>query len=226
MTLNWIEAPDAAALAVRLGDAVAAQLRTAIDLAGEASSTPKPVFQHLSACALDWSRVTVTLADERWVPASHADSNEALVRNTLLVDQAASARFVSLYLPDQDPHSALAEIDRAVAAICRPFTVVILGMGEDGHTASLFPATDGLEAAMDLDASASVAVMQPQTVPQTRISLTRRALLDSTQCLVHITGASKRQVLETALSDPVDTRLPIARVVDARPAGVSVYWSP
>jgi 6-phosphogluconolactonase len=230
--LKWITADDSTSLAERLSKAVVGHLRTAIDLAGEASlvvsggSTPKPVFQHLSIAELDWSRVSITLADERWVPPDHADSNERLVRTTLMTGGAAAAHFVSLYRDQGEPGVAIADIDRAVAAMPHPFTVVILGMGVDGHTASLFAATDGLEQAMDLETNAFVVSMRPATVPQTRITLTRRALLDSTHCYLHITGSKKRSILEAALADTKDLCLPVAQVLQARHGEISVYWSP
>lgn len=130
-----------------LADLIAANLSTSLRKRNAASlvvsggSTPAPLFDALSTRELDWSRVTVTLADERWVPADHKDSNEALVRNRLLVGNAASAAFVSLYEPGCSPIEAQSVVAQRLGSMPLPFDVVLLGMGNDGHTASFSPAT-------------------------------------------------------------------------------------
>lgn len=234
-TPEWHEAGDRESLAEQVAQATLARLRTAIDLNGAASlvvsggSTPKPLFARLSQAEIDWSRVTITLADERWVPLDDPASNEKLIRETLLTGRAAEARFVSLYREGQSPAAALAEIDAAVAAIPRPFSVVILGMGADGHTASLFPDAPDVRQALASDSTANVAIMQPPSQPQTRITLTRAALLDSAQRILHITGLDKRMVLEGALADTLADSdgqlLPIARFFDRDVGAPAVYWS-
>lgn len=232
---EWHVAPDRDRLAEQVASATLARLRTAIDVDGAASlvvsggSTPAPLFARLAKADIDWRRVTITVADERWVPLDDAASNEKLIRETLLVAKAASARFVSLYREGQSPAQALADIDAAVAAIPRPFSVVILGMGADGHTASLFPDAPDVQQALDGDGTANVAIMKPASQPQTRITLTRAALLDSAQRILHITGLDKRMVLEGALADTLaDSQgqlLPIARFFDSGTGAPSVYWA-
>lgn len=232
---EWHVAPDRESLAEAVAQATLARLRTAIDVDGRASlvvsggSTPARLFARLSEADIDWSRVTITLADERWVPLDDAASNEKLIRETLMVARAADAKFVSLYRDGQSPAEALADIDAAVAAMPRPFSVVILGMGTDGHTASLFPDAPGVQQALATDAGANVAIMKPASQPQTRISLTRAALLDSVQRILHITGLDKRMVLEGALADTLADSaghvLPIARFFESGTGAPSVYWS-
>lgn len=237
--IQWCEAPDKMALADKLSQSIAARLQAAIDSGEGASlvvsggSTPAPVFACLSEADLDWAQVKVTLADERWVPPTHADSNETLVRDTLLVKKASAAQFVSLYRDGMEPENALAEIASDLEQMANPFTVVVLGMGNDAHTASLFPDVPGnqLSQAMSLENSDQLAIMQPASVPQTRITLTRRALLNAAHRYLHITGEQKCQVLHEAVgSRPEqgyrDGMAPVAGLLLESPERVSVFWSP
>lgn len=228
---QWTEATDATVLAKQLCEAVTANLSESIELHGRASlvvsggSTPLPFFKQMANAKLDWSAVDVTLADERWVPEEHKDSNARFVKEHFLVGDAANAKFFSLYR-DADAHASVAEIEQSLAEMMQPFSVVILGMGGDGHTASLFPDTDGLEAALDLDSSATLAILEPESVPQTRISLTRAALMRSRYRYLHITGEQKRGVLEDALNPGDAAPLPIASFFEKHLPPISVYWSP
>ena len=227
--LPLVEEDDRDALGRRLAADIVRWLREAIEARGEASlvvsggSTPAPLFAALSRADLDWSKVRVTLADERWVSPDHDDSNEALVRRSLLVERAAAADFVSLYREMHSPEEALETVHAALAEMPRPFDVVVLGMGTDAHTASLFPDAPELEAAMS-ERDSLVLATHPPSVPQARITLTAAALLDSHRCVLHVTGADKREVLEQALGAP-PPRPPVARVLSARADGVAVYWS-
>ena len=233
---HWNNAESAEALAERLSDDVAAMLAQAIDEKGDASlvvsggSTPLPFFKALSVRQLNWSKVKITLADERWVPFESEDSNERFVKENLLVNEASGARFQSLYVDGLGAKAALPKLETSIATIARPFTVVILGMGGDGHTASLFPDTPGLEDAMDLTSARSVAVLEPASVEQTRITLTRRALLDSSHLVVHITGAAKRNLLNDVLESVAEQAdgnyLPIGRFFEDESRETEVYWSP
>ena len=220
----------AEALAERLAGDVAARLEQALGRRGRASlvvsggGTPKPFFRHLSAAAIDWSGVVVTLADERWVAPGHPSSNETLVRETLLEGAAAAARLVGLYARTGTPEQGLDLIAEHLGEVPRPFDVVVLGMGGDGHTASLFPDAPELERGMD-ERERPVVAMHPPSVDEARVTLTRAALVDSEARFLHLVGEDKRHVLERALAD--EPRLaPIARVLDERPEGVAIYWSP
>ena len=227
---QWHEAADADALAIDLAKAVESNLAETISAHGRASlvlsggSTPLPFFKALSKAAIDWSVVDVTLADERWVPEEHEDSNEAFVKTHFLTGNAAAARFFSLYR-DGNPQTAIAEIEKSLNEMIQPFSVVVLGMGGDGHTASLFPDTDGLIDALDMDTHAMLAVLKPATVAQTRISLTRAALLRSRYRYLHITGESKREVLSQALDSGDENPLPIAYFFEKHLPPISVYWA-
>lgn len=245
--IGWTTADDALALADLLADDIAARLQKSLDDSGAASlivsggSTPAPVFRKLSGCDLDWKNISISLADERWVPPGHADSNESLVRNTLMVDKASVATFIPLYRAGMTPESACEAVQRDIAGMPSPFSVVILGMGGDGHTASLFPDAppEELDSAMQLGNDKLVAILHPPSVAQTRLSLTRSALLDASIRIVHITGDGKYPVLREALLETLDASLndsarlgaysaghkPIAGLITQHPQTVSVYWS-
>jgi len=237
--MQWHEEADKKTLGESLANAITRQLLTSIETTDSASlvvsggSTPVPVFAHLSSADIPWSKVRVTLADERWVALGHADSNESLVRDTLLVDKAGAAAFVSLFRPDVDPEQAVASVAADLREMHTPFTAVILGMGGDGHTASLFPDAPDAEllAAMSLDNSHGVAILHPPSVSQARISLTRAALLQSVHRYLHITGEEKSRVLAAALeeADNGSWQLgmkPVVGLLTESPANVSVFWSP
>ena len=210
------------ALDQALAEAVAARLQTAVNEKGRASlvvsggSTPLGMFALLSQQALAWEQVTITLADERCVPADHPDSNEKLVREKLLVNNAGAARFVSLLLPDVEKQ--LQEIGK--------FDLVILGMGADGHTASLFPKAGNISAGLDLTTDKQCLLIDPVTAPHQRVSLTLKKLLHSEAVIIHITGNEKLAVLGRAkiLPEP-QAALPISAVIKQQQVPVILYWA-
>ncbi|MBC7700412.1 6-phosphogluconolactonase [Aquabacterium sp.] len=217
-TCHFHEAPDAQTLAQDLARFVAARLQEGLSQRGRAllvvsgGSTPIPFFQSLSQTALDWPQVSITLADERWVPPDHADSNERLVRAHLLRGLASQARFVPFKSADALAGQGVPKLESALQALPWPADVVVLGMGADAHTASLFPGSAQLAEALD-DARAArcLAISAPPlpNVPVDRVSLSRRALLDTRHVVIHITGLPKRQLLEQArLAGPIE-RMPI-----------------
>lgn len=212
-----------------LADAIIARLQAAIAERGVASlivsggKSPVPLFARLRVAALDWSKVWISLADERWVAPSSPDSNERLLREHLLRDAAAAARFVALKSPFATVEDGLAASAAALTAIPRPFDVVVLGMGEDGHTASLFPGADGLAAALALDNPASLVAIQPLTAPHPRISLSLAALLDARCLLLPLSGASKHRVYRRARETPDSARWPISAVLTQSRTPVQVW---
>ncbi len=215
--IDRIVESDSQELAARLASDVASVLRAAISERGQASlvvsggSTPLPMFECLAEEPdIDWAKVQITLADERSVPADHADSNEGFVHTHLLKGDAARAQFVSL-LPDNVPAiDQLGAVAERIDAMGEVFDIVLLGMGGDGHTASLFPDASELEHAFETDVS--VVGLTPPSVPQARISLSASRLLATRHLWLHITGQSKLAVLEDALDKG---QLPIARLLDA-----------
>jgi 6-phosphogluconolactonase len=222
---------DAQVSAQALADTVAGQLRTAIDERGLASlvvsggKSPIPFFASLRTRPLDWSRVWITLADERWVEPASADSNERLLREHLLQDAAAAARLVPLKSAFPTVEAGLATSTSALAAIPRPYDVVVLGMGEDGHTASLFPGSAGLPAAMALDDPALLAAITPTGAAHPRITMRLPTLLTARAIHLPLSGPAKLAVYRQAraVDDPME--LPIACLLRQNRVAVEVWLS-
>ncbi|GGY09075.1 6-phosphogluconolactonase [Paludibacterium paludis] len=203
---------QAGALAERVGQDLARQLdaRGEAVLAVSGGRSPLPFFERLSQADLDWSRVTVTLVDERVVAQDHPDSNARLVREALLVNRAAAARFHPMV---RDGESAEEAASARLAEFRQP-QLVVLGMGEDGHTASLFPDAPELTLGLSPDAPAVIAVT-PGSAPHRRVSLTLPALCAASRLYLSIQGEAKRAVLDKALAG-ADPALPVS-VLLARP---------
>ncbi|CAH0354968.1 6-phosphogluconolactonase [Aquabacterium sp. CECT 9606] len=228
------EAPDALTLAQDLARFVAERLQEGVSQRGAAllvvsgGSTPIPFFKALALTAVDWPKVSVTLADERWLPPDHADSNERLVRAHLLQGLASQARFVPLKTADALAAHGVPELEVALQALPWPADVVVLGMGSDGHTASLFPGSAQLAEALDDGRTARcLAVSAPllPNVPVDRVSLSKRALLDTRQVVIHITGLSKRQLLEQAMRAGLADPLPITLAWSRANIPCQVFYS-
>jgi len=213
-----------AAVAARIAGLVDAQL--ARD--GEArfvvggGSTPGACFEYLSGYEMKWDKIQVALSDERWVPNDHEDSNERLVRNTLLKDAASSGSILSLYDPDQSVD------DRCDALQSQKpengFACSMVGMGTDGHFASLFPDADCLEAGLQLDNERFYIPVRTAASPHPRISMTLSALLASAEILLFIFGEEKLAVYENAHT--VDKTYPITALLEQKETPVSLYWAP
>lgn len=218
--------------AAALADAVSASLAAALAAREHASlvvsggRSPIEFLHCLRDAALDWSRVWITLADERWLPDSDPDSNAGLVRQHLLQGAAAAAHFVPLWNGAATPMAAIADRTQALAALPHPFDAVVLGMGEDGHTASLFPGAAGLTAALDPAGTTPLAAINPPAAPHPRLSLTIAALLGSRHIHLPLAGATKHAAYARALADCDPRRLPVAAVLCQSAVPVTVYLSP
>ena len=230
MSITEYREPTAEKLTARLAAYIEAGLNKAVDDRGRASlvlsggNTPRPLLEDLAQRSLPWTQITVTLADERWVDPSSKDSNEAMVRETLLQGEAAAANFVPLKNAASDVLEGQKVCNKAIENMPRPFDIMILGMGEDGHTASLFPGVAG--SALDNNATEFCLPIYPPSAPHDRMTLTANAILDSRRILLHIAGAKKWQIYQEALTPgPVD-ELPIRVVLHQDRVSVDVYWNP
>ncbi|MBT4882767.1 MAG: 6-phosphogluconolactonase [Glaciecola sp.] len=229
MSLQTHEFASTEALNEEFATKIIAILQNAITEKGQASlivsggNTPKPLFAALSQADLDWSKVVISLADDRWVDTNDAASNDKLVREHLLVGNASAATFISLKHNFADANDAVSACEAALSNVTMPFDVLILGMGEDGHTASLFPCSKELQAGLDLNSGKKYIAVQPTTAPHQRMSLTLPALLASSHIFLHLTGAAKQAVVAQALAS-TETQMPIKAVLDR--ADVQLMWAP
>ncbi|MDP1685677.1 6-phosphogluconolactonase [Hydrogenophaga sp.] len=225
---------SAAELAWQLADSIAQRLNAAINLRGHAvlavsgGKSPIALFEALRVLPLEWQRVTVLLVDERCVPHDHAESNTALVRRHLLQDAAALATFVPFFdtLPDTLDDAALRQLvdaaNRRLATQPWPMDMAVLGMGEDGHTASLFPGAPGLGTA--LHSSGPVAWVRPATAPHARLTLTLPALLATRELALAISGARKLAVFQQARLG-ADESLPVSLILNQHQTPVSIWMA-
>lgn len=231
-SVNLREFADRETLAQTLAGEVAEALRTAIadgsgaTLAVSGGSTPKKFFHTLSKAELDWTAVTVTLVDERWVPDTEERSNARLVQENLLQNAAAAASFAPLFNGASAPEGALPEVQEAISGLAGPLTVAILGMGDDGHTASFFPGGDRLEDAIDPTGKALVMSMRAAAAIEPRITLTLPVLLAAKKLVLHVEGEKKREVLDDALSSDDALKMPIRAVIANASEPLETFWAP
>ncbi len=222
--MNIQEYADRDMLAIDVANALAGELEAAllhddtVALAVPGGTTPGPVFDVLCAADLDWARIRVLPTDERCVPADSDRSNERLIRERLLTNRASVAQYVPLYVPGAAPEDALPEIESLIAPVL-PLSVLVLGMGGDMHTASLFPGMQGLAEALDSNAP-TLAVARTDVQPEPRITLTAPVLDGALSKHLIIFGAEKREALEKAMSLPPE-EAPIAAVM----GGMTVHWA-
>ena len=187
-------------------------------------STPVPYFQTLSQQKLEWNKVWISLTDERWLPAENPDSNENLLRKHLLINEAKAAHFLSLYNGHSTPEAGLVDCRRQMSELSRPFDLVVLGMGEDGHIASLFPHSAELEAG--LTSHELCIATHPKDAAHARMSLTVSALTDSRAIALLINGQSKRIVYQHAAINNDANQLPVAAILNQDKVPVRIYWAP
>ncbi|MFT7060178.1 MAG: 6-phosphogluconolactonase, partial [Pseudorhodobacter sp.] len=204
--MNMIEYPDRDMMMIALADRIASQLAQTLRTQERASlcvpggTTPGPIFDYLTGVDLDWARVSVFLNDERWVDEESPRSNMRLLRQRLLQDKAAAATLVPLYAPADQPEDVLDSLSEGLAPHL-PISILLLGMGADMHTASLFPGADRLAEA--LAAGAPILLpMRAEGAGEPRITLTAPVLRDAMHIHIVITGKDKRAAIEAAANLP------------------------
>jgi len=220
---------DKQQLAEALAEAVAANLKAGIKARGVASlavsggSTPARFFQVLSQRSdVPWEKVAITLVDERWVDESSDRSNARLVKANLLQHRAAIANFVPLYQGGATPEPVRA--GRAQAGVPQPLDVAILGMGNDGHTASFFPGGDNLEEA--LTAEGPVVAITAPGAGEPRVTLTLKRLIAARALYLHIEGEEKVKTLEQAEAEGPVEDMPVRAILRQTQTPLTIYWCP
>ena len=221
--MQLIEYPDAEMMMIDLAKSLAGELENCLlkhdhaSFAVPGGTTPGPIFDSLCVANLDWSRVHITLTDERWVPPDHPRSNTRLVRERLLTDRAAAAKVIPLYKEAETPEEVLEDLEAGFEDEL-PISVMLLGMGADMHTASLFPGADRLGEALRTDR-----ILLPMRAPgadEPRITLTAQVLKGAMSRHIVITGDEKRAALEKARGlSPEEA--PVAAVLP----GATVHWA-
>ena len=218
-------------LDLALANKVSEILQHAISLKGKASiavsggSTPKCFFKLLSNKDIDWKKVTITLADERWVDINSDASNTRLVHENLLQNKAAVAKFFHLKQGEELCDQTLAALNLAANNTLLPLDVLILGMGEDGHTASLFPCSAQIKQALDSNNENALMKVEPTTAAHQRITFSFASLSQSKNIFLLFCGDNKKQVLDKALGGDDIFEMPIRTFLQANNINTQVYWA-
>lgn len=230
--MNFHSFSDRVTLSTELSTAIANLLSEGIARRGRGSlavsggSTPVQLFHDLSLLAIDWQSVDIFLVDERWVEPTDEDSNERLVRTHLLQNKAGCANFIGMKNAAATASDGEAECERRLQEIFQPFDVLILGMGGDGHTASLFPGSKKLAAATSMDSGRTCMALAPLTASHERMSLTLPVILQARQLFLHIVGEKKKDVLEKAQGDGPIEEMPIRFILRKETPPLDIYWAP
>lgn len=209
-------------IALALEHALQGQESASLVVSG--GSTPLHCFAALAQTPLAWPQVSVFMSDERCVPAEHEDSNEAMVRRTLVTGQAADAELVPMFREGLDVTGMCDALDRRLTAEPGPFAAVLLGMGADGHFASLFPDADRLEEGLELDSGQRCLPVQTAASPHPRISLTLPVLVNTRELILLAFGNAKRDVLEDAAAGRGNYPVQALLAQDRTP--VKIAWAP
>lgn len=218
-----------ALLVESLSENIIATLNKAIALKGSASlivsggRTPQALFKRLSAYDIAWENVKIGLCDERWVSSENEDSNEKSVKQYLMQDKASKAEFVGMYEAGEAEASE-ASCSQKIRTQLMPFDVVVLGMGNDAHTASLFPNNTQLNRAFALDSSEVCIAIKPATAPHIRMSLTRSAILSATRIFLHFEGKEKIAVYNEVIAGDDMFSMPIRAILNQDKKDIEVYF--
>lgn len=224
--MKKIKYPDAEMMAMDLANELAGELaeilhiKDRVTLVVPGGSTPGPVFDILCGVPIDWSRINVMLTDERWVPEDHPRSNTRLIRERLLVDKAAAATLIPLYKDSKTPEDALPDLSKAIGPLL-PIDILLLGMGEDMHTASLFPGADRLSEAFEEQAPLLLP-MRSGAAGEPRVTLTAPVLKGAMTTHIVFTGKDKNKAMKAARKLNTPVKAPISAFLK----GSTVHWTP
>ena len=185
--------------------------------------TPISLFEELSKLNLDWSKIELTLVDERWVDAKHEDSNELLVRKHLIINNATQINFFPIKSSAKSAKEGQVLYEQVLQQVKLPFDVIVLGMGDDGHTASLFPCCKELSQAMDPNNQQKCIVTKPKNAPYERISLTFSTISKAKNLILHLRGSSKLRTFELAMTLKDSNKMPIYAFTEQH---LEIYWCP
>lgn len=210
-----------------LSEALQARDKAALMVSG--GSSPAPIYRRLSDADFDWSRVAVALVDERWVDRDHDKSNESFIASTLLQNKAQAAQLVGMKNASATAKAGLEECEKQFQQLPQPFDVTILGMGSDGHTASLFPHAEGLQES--LSTSQLVSAIEAKRSEVTgdcieRMTLSLAGILNSRRLLLLISGEEKLATYRQALAGDEVADMPIRAIFQQKEVDVIVYWAP
>jgi len=227
--VDWYGSNSAESLDIDLSLRIGQLLTQSISENGCASiavsggRSPIGLFEKLSKINLDWSKVELTLVDERWVDAKNENSNELVVRKHLIQNQATQVKFFPIKNSAKNSKEEQVLHEQVLQKIKLPFDVIILGMGEDGHTASLFPCCKELTQAMDPNNQQKCIVTKPKNAPYERISLTFSTISKAKNLILHLRGSSKLQTFELAMTLKDANKMPIYAFMEQP---LEIYWSP
>ncbi|WND03164.1 6-phosphogluconolactonase [Temperatibacter marinus] len=221
-------------MVVQLAQDMITVLEESVDTDGQASwavsggNTPKPLFHAMRETDLAWDDITVSLVDDRWVPESHPRSNAAMIKQELLQGKAKQASFLTLYREGKSPFDCADDVNKEYEQQAIPFSSILLGMGPDGHTASLFPKAKGLEEAFHMEKAPTISPIEAIQSPVTgdeilRLSLSARAISQCNHIRMMLTGPEKLEALEQATAEGSD--LPIARLMRVLNHPLTIYYA-
>jgi 6-phosphogluconolactonase len=200
-------------------------------LLASGGTTPGPLYEALSKFDMAWKKIKVALVDERWVDADHTASNEALLHRTLLINHAKAASFTGMKNNAKTAIAGQAETEARYQALPQPFTLAIVGMGTDGHTASMFPHAEGLKTTQQDNSEQMVTAISavPSAITGAyteRMTMTVSALLKSQRIIVLLTGEDKLAVFDQAMRPGSAEDMPIRALLNQDKVPVELYWAP
>lgn len=207
----------------------ALELQASATLLLSGGSTPAPLYRRLSTAKLNWNQVNVALVDERWVDAESDASNERLLHENMLINNAADASFTGMKNDHQTPFAGMIECNARYATLPSPYTICLLGMGQDGHTASLFPEAEELTAALDSKQyCAGIRAVKSEVTGDNieRMTMTPWSILQSQRLILLITGTDKWVVFQRARQSGASADLPISFFIHQDNVPLEVYWAP